>query len=63
MWPQSYTRLKGSCCGLSVVEQDVYSAKYHLIWCPKYRRRVLAGPVAARLKEIIGSVWPNVVAR
>jgi putative transposase len=36
--------------------KTVYSAKYHLIWCPKYRRRVLAGPVAARLKEIIGSV-------
>jgi REP element-mobilizing transposase RayT len=21
----------------------VYSAKYHLIWCPTYRRRVLVG--------------------
>ena len=33
-----------------------YSAKYHLIWCPKYRRRVLVGPVAAHLQEIIREV-------
>jgi len=34
----------------------VYSAKYHIIWCPKYRRRVLAEPLEARLKEIIAEV-------
>lgn len=34
----------------------VYPAKYHLIWCPKYRRPVLVGPVEARLVEIIGEV-------
>jgi len=34
----------------------VYSAEYHIIWCPTYRRRVLAGPVEARLKEIIAKV-------
>ncbi len=26
---------------------------YHVVWCPKYRRRVLGGPVAARLRELI----------
>ena len=31
----------------------VYSCKYHLVWCPKYRRRVLVNGVAAREKEII----------
>lgn len=31
----------------------VYSCKYHVIWCPKYRRPVLTGEVEARLKEII----------
>ena len=31
----------------------VYSCKYHLVWCPKYRRRVLVNGVDARLKEII----------
>ncbi|MCG8347998.1 MAG: IS200/IS605 family transposase [Chloroflexales bacterium] len=24
---------------------------YHFVWCPKYRRKVLAGTVAERLKE------------
>lgn len=31
----------------------VYSCKYHLVWCPKYRRRVLVNGIAAREKEII----------
>lgn len=31
----------------------VYSCKYHVIWCPKYRRKVLVGSVAQRLKELI----------
>ena len=31
----------------------VYSCKYHIVWCPKYRRRVLVNGIAVRLKEII----------
>ncbi len=31
----------------------VYSCKYHVIWCPKYRRSVLINGVDERLKEII----------
>lgn len=31
----------------------IYSCTYHVVWCPKYRRKVLVGPVAARLKELI----------
>ena len=31
----------------------VYSIQFHLIFCVKYRRRVLEGPVAERLKEIV----------
>ena len=31
----------------------VYSCKYHLVWCPKYRRSVLINGVDTRLKEII----------
>jgi putative transposase len=31
----------------------VYSLKYHLVWCPKYRRSVLVGDIAARLKELL----------
>ena len=31
----------------------VYSSKYHVVWCPKYRRKVLAGGVKKRLLELI----------
>lgn len=31
----------------------VFSCKYHIIWCPKYRRKVLVDGVDQRLKEII----------
>lgn len=31
----------------------VYSCKYHIVWCPKYRRKVLIGDVETRLKELI----------
>ena len=31
----------------------VYSCKYHIVWCPKYRRKVLVGNIEARLKELI----------
>lgn len=31
----------------------VYNIGYHLIWCPKYRRKVLIGEVATRLKELL----------
>ena len=29
----------------------VYSYKYHIVFCPKYRRKVLVPPIDARLKE------------
>ena len=34
----------------------VFSLKYHLVWCPKYRRQVLVAPVDARLKEVLAAV-------
>lgn len=34
----------------------VFSCKYHVIWCPKYRRPVLQGPVSERLDAIIRGV-------
>jgi len=34
----------------------VYSCKYHIVWCPKYRRKVLVDDVERRLKEIIKEV-------
>ena len=42
--------------------KTVYSAKYHLIWCPKYRRRVLAGAAEERLKEVLAEVAADVGA-
>jgi putative transposase len=34
----------------------VYSCKYHVVWCPKYRRKVLVDGVDARLKELIDEI-------
>ena len=34
----------------------VYSCKYHIVWCPKYRRKVLIQDVAIRLNELISSM-------
>lgn len=31
----------------------VYSCKFHVVWCPKYRRKVLTDEIATRLKELI----------
>jgi putative transposase len=31
----------------------VFSLKYHLVWCPKYRRKVLTAPVDKRLKVLL----------
>ena len=34
----------------------VYSCKYHVIWCTKYRRKLVVGEVEAKLKEIVRGV-------
>lgn len=31
----------------------VYNIGYHIIWCPKYRRKVLQGHIADRLKDLL----------
>src|SRR5690606_23747216 len=31
----------------------IYNLGYHLIWCPKYRRKVLIGDIESRLKELL----------
>jgi putative transposase len=31
----------------------VYNIGYHIIWCPKYRRKVLVGDVEKRLRELL----------
>jgi putative transposase len=37
-------------------QHSVHSVVYHIIWCPKRRRKVLVGPVHDRLKQIIYEV-------
>lgn len=34
----------------------VYSCKFHVVFCPKYRRPVLVGGIAERLKAILREV-------
>ena len=37
-----------------------YSCKYHVVWCPKYRRRVLVEDVAARMDELVRSICAEI---
>jgi putative transposase len=34
----------------------VYRCTFHVVWCPKYRRKVIDGAMDVRLKEIIREV-------
>ena len=40
----------------------VYSCKYHVVWCPKYRRKVLTNGIDARLKELLLDYAANISA-
>ena len=33
-----------------------FQSAFHVVWCPKYRRRVLGGGIEERLKQLIGEV-------
>jgi len=33
-----------------------FACHYHVVWCPKFRRKVLIGPIETRLKQIIHEV-------
>lgn len=33
-----------------------YNLNYHLVWCPKYRRRILTGSVAHRTAELLKEI-------
>ncbi len=37
-------------------QKIVYSCQYHVVWCPKYRRRVLTSELEERLKAILHDV-------
>lgn len=34
----------------------LYSCKYHVVWCPKYRRKVLVSGVDERLKSLVQEI-------
>jgi putative transposase len=34
-------------------ETSVHSMTYHFVWCPKYRRKVLQGEIAERLRHLL----------
>lgn len=40
----------------------VWNCKYHLVWCPKYRFRILEGEVGKSINEIIRQLceWKNI---
>ena len=40
----------------------VYSCKYHIVWCLKYRRKVLVGQIEIRLRELIAQICHEVQA-
>ena len=35
---------------------SVVNIGYHIVWCPKYRRKVLTGKIEFRLKEILPQI-------
>lgn len=52
-----------TCLWLSVVgvtlranSNIAFQCAYHVVWCPKYRRKVIGGRMEVRLKEIIAEV-------
>ena len=46
MSERRFRRTPGGVCSLGL----------HLVWCPKYRRRVLGGQVARRLDEMLEQI-------
>ncbi|MBO0739079.1 MAG: IS200/IS605 family transposase [Alphaproteobacteria bacterium] len=42
--------------GLPSNNNVVYSCRYHVVFCPKYRRKVLTPPIDVRLKEVIREI-------
>ncbi len=34
----------------------VYNINYHIVWCVKYRRKVLSKPICERLYELLGEI-------
>lgn len=51
-----YNPLMSKLTGYRHNSNITYSCKYHVVWCPKYRRPVLVDGIDTRLKEILRGV-------
>lgn len=40
----------------------LYSCKYHVVWCSKYRRKVLTDGIDTRLKELVQRICAEIDA-
>ena len=40
----------------------IWQCKYHVVWCPKYRYRILKGEVKSQMEEVLRSLceWKGV---
>jgi putative transposase len=41
---------------LKSTSHAVYESKYHLVWCPKYRKKILVGSIRDRVKELFYNI-------
>lgn len=42
--------------GIKRTRNAVYQTAYHAVWIPKYRKPILAGPVAERLRGVLHEI-------
>lgn len=42
--------------GIKRTSHAVYDTKYHFVWIPKYRKKILSGAMEKRLKEIFQEI-------
>ena len=52
----SIMKIAGPTKKYNTSEHLVYACQYHVIFCPKYRRRVLTDGIEVRLQEIFNEV-------
>lgn len=41
-------------------ETSVFLCNYHFVFCPKRRRKILGGSIAARLEELLKQIAPEI---
>jgi len=41
---------------LKRTSRAVYEGKYHLVWCPKYRKKIFVGEIRPRVKELFEEI-------